>query len=61
MLTSVVDISVSQWLGLTPKQIVKDHLGLPDAVIDNLPKYEQFILPGDKNMTQTNFTSTTPK
>ena len=50
------DISVAQWLGLTPRQIVKDHLNLPDAVIDSLPKYEQFIVPGDTNMTATNFT-----
>jgi oxalate decarboxylase/phosphoglucose isomerase-like protein (cupin superfamily) len=45
------DISVSQWLGLTPKQIVKDHLGLPDAVIDRLPKVKPIIVPGNKNLT----------
>jgi len=32
------DISVNQWLGLTPGAVVKDHLSLPDEVIANLPK-----------------------
>ncbi len=50
------DISVAQWLGLTPPQVVKDHLQLPDEVVNNLPKYKQYIVPGDANMTQTNFT-----
>lgn len=54
------DISVSQWLGLTPKQVVKDHLHLPDSVLDNLPKYKQLIVPGDTNLTQTNFTKEAP-
>jgi oxalate decarboxylase family bicupin protein len=51
------DISVAQWLGLTPRQVIKDTLDLPDSVIDALPKYEQFIVQGDTNLTQTNFTS----
>lgn len=50
------DISVSQWLSLTPKQVVKDHLKLPDAALDNLPKTKPMILPGSTNFTQTNFT-----
>lgn len=52
------DISMAQWLGLTPKQVVKDHLDLPDSVLDNLPKIKPFIVPGSTNLTQTNFTST---
>ncbi|KAK4160547.1 Bicupin, oxalate decarboxylase/ oxidase [Cladorrhinum sp. PSN259] len=44
------DISVAQWLALTPKQVVKDHLHLPDSVIDNLPKEKPIVLPGDKNL-----------
>jgi len=32
------DISVNQWLGLTPAQVVEDHLHLPSDVIANLPK-----------------------
>lgn len=50
------DISVSQWLGLTPRQVVKDTLNLPDSILDNLPKYKPYILPGSTNHTETNFT-----
>lgn len=50
------DISASQWLGLTPRQVVKDTLNLPDSVLDNLPKYKPYIVPGSTNHTQTNFT-----
>ncbi|PBP18592.1 hypothetical protein BUE80_DR010625 [Diplocarpon rosae] len=45
------DISVSQWLALTPKQIVKDHLHLPDSVLDNLPKTKTYLKQGNKNLT----------
>ncbi|CZS96042.1 related to oxalate decarboxylase [Rhynchosporium agropyri] len=45
------DISVAQWLALTPKQVVKDHLHLPDSVLDNLPKQKTYLKPGNKNMT----------
>lgn len=45
------DISVSQWLALTPKQVVQDHLHLPDAVIDALPKEKELIKPGNTNLT----------
>ena len=51
------DISVAQWLGLTPPQVVKDTLKLPDEVITNLPKYKPYILPGNKDLRTTNFTS----
>lgn len=51
------DISVAQWLGLTPKQVVKDHLGFSDDTLNRLPKVKPFILPGDTNPLQTNFTS----
>ena len=50
------DISVNQWLGLTPSQIVKDTLNLPDDVISSLPKTKQYIVPGNPDMTTTNFT-----
>lgn len=53
------DISVAQWLGITPKQIVKDHIHLPDDVIDNLPKVKPLLLPGNKNLLTTNFTDET--
>ncbi|KAL8311085.1 hypothetical protein RB597_001914 [Gaeumannomyces tritici] len=46
------DISVSQWLALTPCQVVKDTLGfLPDAILDKLPKDKTLIKVGNKNMT----------
>ena len=50
------DISVSQWLGLTPRQVVKDTLNLPDSILDNLPKYKPYIVPGSRNLTETDFT-----
>ncbi|OQN96739.1 hypothetical protein B0A48_17163 [Cryoendolithus antarcticus] len=51
------DISVAQWLGLTPKRVVKDHLGFSDDTLNRLPKIKPYILPGNTNLTQTNFTS----
>ncbi|OCL07133.1 Bicupin, oxalate decarboxylase/oxidase [Glonium stellatum] len=51
------DISVGQWLGLTAPQIVKDHLNVDDNFVSQLPKTKQIIMPGDKNLTQTNFSS----
>ncbi|KAF2166038.1 hypothetical protein M409DRAFT_66930 [Zasmidium cellare ATCC 36951] len=53
------DISVAQWLGLTPRQVVKDHLGFSDETLDRLPKIKPYILPGNTNLTTTNFTSET--
>lgn len=50
------DISVNQWLGLTPRQVVKDHLHLPDPVLDNLPKTKPYIVPGHLNLTDTDYT-----
>ncbi|KAL7756035.1 hypothetical protein ACKLNR_013028 [Fusarium oxysporum f. sp. zingiberi] len=45
------DVSVAQWLALTPKQIVKDHLKVSDKFLDSLPKEKAFIKTGDVNMT----------
>lgn len=50
------DISAAQWLGLTPKQVVKDTLGLSDQLIDSLPETKRYIVPGNANYTTTNFT-----
>ena len=50
------DISVAQWLSLTPPQVVKDTIHLSDQVIANIPKYKQYIIPGNANYTTTNFT-----
>jgi oxalate decarboxylase/phosphoglucose isomerase-like protein (cupin superfamily) len=50
-------ISVGQWLGLTAPQIVKDHLNVDDAFVSKLLKTKQIIMPGDKNLTRTDFSS----
>lgn len=50
------DISVGQWLGLTPAQIVQDTLKLPMSLINRLPKTKQYLVPGNANMSTTNFT-----
>jgi hypothetical protein len=52
------DISVAQWLGLTPKQVVKDHLGFSDETLERLPQVKSYILPGDPDLSKTNFTET---
>lgn len=49
------DISVNQWLGLTPKQIVKDHLNLDDDLIDSFPKTKPLIVQGNPDLTTTDF------
>lgn len=50
------DISAGQWLGLTPKQVVKDTLNLPDDFLDTLPSTKRYIIPGNADYTTTNFT-----
>ncbi|KAH9826568.1 oxalate decarboxylase, partial [Teratosphaeria destructans] len=50
------DVSAAQWLGLTLPQVVKETLNLPQSFIDTLPKTKRYIVPGDTNLTATNFT-----
>jgi oxalate decarboxylase family bicupin protein len=38
------DISLSQWLALTPPKLVKAHLGLSDETIAHLSKTKQFVV-----------------
>ncbi|KAI1131221.1 Bicupin, oxalate decarboxylase/oxidase [Nemania abortiva] len=45
------DISASQWLALTPRQVVKDTLNLSDDVLDALPKDKTLVKPGNANLT----------
>lgn len=45
------DISAAQWLALTPKEVVQDHLKLAEGVWESLPREKQFMKTGDKNMT----------
>ncbi|KAF9741927.1 hypothetical protein PMIN06_011782 [Paraphaeosphaeria minitans] len=53
------DISVNQWLGITPKQVVQDHLKVGDAFLNTLPKVKPYIVPGNTNLLTTNFTGNT--
>lgn len=45
------DVSAAQWLALTPKQVVQDHLKVSDAFWNNLPKEKEYIKQGNTNMT----------
>jgi oxalate decarboxylase len=38
------DMSLAQWMGLLPPELVKAHLNLEDEVIANLPKAEPLIV-----------------
>jgi len=39
------DVSLSQWLALTPPELVKAHLGFSDEVIQHLAKVKQTLVP----------------
>ena len=54
------DVSLSQWIRLTPSQIFKDTLNLSDDVILSQPVNKTFIKPGSRNLTQTDFTVRRP-
>lgn len=45
------DVSAAQWLALTPKQVVEDHLDVPEGWWENLPKEKEYIKQGPLNMT----------
>ncbi|KAG6355972.1 hypothetical protein INS49_015357 [Diaporthe citri] len=45
------DVSAAQWLALTPKQVVQDHLKLPEGMWESLPKEKEYIKQGPLNMT----------
>ena len=38
------DISVAQWLGLTPKQVFKNHLGFSGETLERLPQGKPYVL-----------------
>ena len=38
------DVSLNQWLALTPAQLVKSHLGLDQSTIDGLDKAKKIIV-----------------
>jgi hypothetical protein len=43
----LADISVGQWVGLTPSQIVQDTLNLTDETVSAFKKEKQYIVQGD--------------
>ncbi|TQS33150.1 hypothetical protein Golomagni_06517, partial [Golovinomyces magnicellulatus] len=45
------DISAAQWLALTPKQTIVDHLHIPESVINAIPKEKSILKAGDANLT----------
>lgn len=45
------DVSAAQWLALTPRQVVQDHLHLADGVWESLPREKEYIKQGPTNMT----------
>jgi hypothetical protein len=45
-------------ISLSPKQVVKDHLGFSDETLERLPQVKSYILPGDPDLSKTNFTET---
>ncbi|KAH6674450.1 RmlC-like cupin domain-containing protein [Halenospora varia] len=45
------DISVAQWLALTPRQVVQDTLRLEKGVLDGLPREKTYLKPGNRNLT----------
>ncbi|KAK4546606.1 hypothetical protein LTR36_001823 [Oleoguttula mirabilis] len=51
-----IDVSAAQWLGLTPAKVVRETLNLEQSFIDTLPKTKRYIVPGNTNLTTTNFT-----
>ena len=38
------DISLAQWMGVTPPELVKAHLNLDDAVIAGLPRMKPLVV-----------------
>ncbi|KAI4698730.1 hypothetical protein J4E81_005341 [Alternaria sp. BMP 2799] len=50
------DISVNQWLGITPRQIVRDHLNVDDTFLDGLTKDHEFVVQGNTDLGTTDFT-----
>ncbi|KAL9115504.1 MAG: hypothetical protein Q9227_000825 [Pyrenula ochraceoflavens] len=45
------DISLGQWLALTPRQIIEDTLQLPSSVLDAQSQEKQYVIQGNPNLT----------
>ncbi|KAI0481982.1 RmlC-like cupin domain-containing protein [Xylariaceae sp. FL0804] len=50
------DVSAAQWLGLTPSQVVRETLNVGQDFVDTLPRTKRYIVPGNPDLTTTNFT-----
>lgn len=46
----MVDVSVTQWLALTPIDIAANTLGVSEDVIRKLSKTKQILIKGDVNI-----------
>jgi oxalate decarboxylase len=40
------DVSLSQWMGVLPSELVTEHLGLDDSVVAGLPKAKPIAVSG---------------
>jgi hypothetical protein len=38
--------SITDWVGHTPRNVLSQHLGLPESAFASFPKSEAYILPG---------------
>lgn len=41
--------------GLTPRNVVRDHLGFSEETLDRLPQIKPYILPGNPDLLTTDF------
>jgi oxalate decarboxylase/phosphoglucose isomerase-like protein (cupin superfamily) len=46
------DVSLSQWLALTPPAVVKAHLGVSDDTIAHFSKTKPVVVGGSRNVTK---------
>ena len=47
VMLTVVDISLGQWIGSTPRQIVADTLNLSEDTLDKLKSEKQYVVSGN--------------
>lgn len=40
------DVSLAQWMALTPRELVQAHLGIDRALLDGLPAEKRSLMPG---------------
>lgn len=47
VILTAVDISLGQWIGSTPRQIVADTLNLSEDTLDKLKSEKQYVVSGN--------------